>query len=186
MTSYTLSFDESHSIFHQEYTNNIGLLIAEFDLLFPKKPRHVFCTVFFDHQHFQKLATEYSQTNVTAFIPSDSADTLFIFHNPVFEKSIRRSIFKHELSHLYINCVNKNLPEVLKEGIAVYVSEQIFESEKNVVALQNFPIKNYSDFQSVQTEWQALPFETKYFVAGSIVRILVQQQTWKIFINSLK
>lgn len=179
MTRCLFRFDAHHPLLQKEYEDDCNTCIQELDVIFSQRPKQIRCNIFFDADSFKKCATENGQENVVAFIPQNSTNTIFVMHSPHMQSGIRRSIIKHELSHLYINCFNKNLPDVLKEGVAVYVSEQLFASKKNIAAFQNFATKKIIDVHALQAEWQKLEPGVKYYVAGSVVRQLVRQHTWE-------
>jgi len=119
-----------------------------------------------------------------AYVPPNSKTDIYL--NDVGEKRISREklirIFAHELTHLYINTCNPNLPDWVKEGIAVYMAKQIIYKKISRINWRKIaPFK--VPFQGLS--WRKATKYDGYNVAGLFISFLVKRYKWRNFLKSI-
>jgi hypothetical protein len=81
----------------------------------------------------------------------------------------------HEVTHIYINLINKDLPQWAKEGLAVYIAKQISHKKISETNWKNI-IKNGSPFE--QTDWRKAAKYDGYNIAGLLIMFFLKQYGW--------
>ena len=114
-----------------------------------------------------------------AYIPPHSTNTICISIN--FPLKTFKSVLTHEISHLYINLINPNLPEWIKEGLATFVSKQIFTNKINKNDF-NFLINNGVPFKKIR--WGIAAKHNGYIVAGLFIAYMEKRFGWQKLLKS--
>src|SRR3989338_7337757 len=97
-------------------------------------------------------------------------------------KKIVSQILLHEMTHLYTNALNPNLPDWLKEGISVYVAEQIFRSSISTTDWKKIAQK---DIPFGRISWEFAAEHNGYNIAGLLIMFFVRRYGWAKFITAI-
>jgi len=120
-----------------------------------------------------------------AHIPANSQSHIYIYDDlssPIESKKLEQ-VITHEMTHLYINQVNKKLPDWLKEGLAVYFAEQIFKTNIDATNWRKIT-KHGSPFKKIKWD-QAVKYDG-YNISGLLILAFIQKFGWKSFSEALK
>ena len=61
------------------------------------------------------------------YAPTKSKNTIFIYVNDsrLLKKSTLKKLINHELAHVFTNKINSRIPTWIKEGVSIYLANQI-------------------------------------------------------------
>lgn len=153
--------------------------------LFPVAPRTVTVHVFRNRAAFLKAINKREMPEwIIAYVPPKNTSRMYVLDNKekITAKKTIRQVFLHELAHLYTNTLNPNLPDWLKEGISIYVAEQIFNLSISTanwkrIAHGSVPFKGVS--------WEYAAKHNGYSIAGLLVLFFVRRYGWTKFIIAI-
>ena len=117
-------------------------------------------------------------------MPPKSTSSIYILNNKekLTTKKIVSQILLHEMTHLYTNALNPNLPDWLKEGISVYVAEQIFRSSISTTDWKKIAQK---DIPFGRISWEFAAEHNGYNIAGLLIMFFVRRYGWAKFITAI-
>jgi hypothetical protein len=153
--------------------------------LFPISPPSITVHIFQNRVAFlsairKKKAPEW----FIAYVPPKNTSHIYILSNKEkpMEKKMISQLLLHEITHLYTNTLNPSLPDWLKEGISVYVAEQIFN-----------PLISAADWKKIvhkgipfrHVPWKLAVEHNGYSIAGLLILFFVRQYGWEKFIASI-
>ncbi|MFH1178221.1 MAG: hypothetical protein V1711_00640 [bacterium] len=170
------------------YSRNTYLSTRKLVKLFSVAPPFIVVSVFLNRCSFlkaihKKLAPDW----LVAYIPPKNTSSIYVFNNKdklTAEQAISyRQILLHEITHLYTNTLNPNLPDWLKEGISVYIAAQIFKpaiatADWRKIAQEDIPFKHVS--------WSFAAKHNGYTIAGLLVMFSVRRYGWEKFIAAIR
>lgn len=121
---------------------------------------------------------------LVAYVPPKSTSRIYVFDNKekLTSKKVFGQVLLHEMTHLYTNALNPNLPDWLKEGISVYVAAQIFKpsistTDWKKIAQEDAPFRRVS--------WRFATEYNGYNIAGLLVKFFVRRYGWTKFITAI-
>lgn len=169
------------------YTKNIYSNRQRLNKLFPVSPLLITVNIFRNRTSFlrtihKKLAPDW----LVASVPPKNTSSIYVLSNEenLTEKQTisRRQVLLHEMTHLYTNTLNPNLPDWLKEGISVYIATQIFKpsisnTDWEKIAPKDVPFGHIS--------WKFAAEHNGYNIAGLIVMFMVRRYGWTRFITAI-
>ncbi len=160
-------------------------IIRKLFKLFPVSPSLIIIHIFQNRPEFLKeIGKPKAPDWLVAYVPEKSTSHIFILKTKKLSKAKKLSqIFTHEIAHLYTNKLNPNLPDWLKEGLSVYVAEQIFSP---VVSK-----KDWRKITSLTIPFKQLPWEIAakyngYNIAGLLVLFFVKRYGWRPLLSALR
>lgn len=169
------------------YTKNIYLVIRKLNELFLISPSFIIINVFRNRISFLRAICKKAAPDwLVAYIPPKNTSIVYLLINnknlTAKQKAISRQILLHEITHLYTNTLNSNLPDWLKEGISVYIANQIFKpsiliTDWRKIAPRNMPFERIS--------WQFAAEHNGYNIAGLLVMFFVKRYGWTRFITAI-
>lgn len=170
------------------YIRNTHSSIRKLNKLFSVSPPFIEVYVFRNRLSFlkaihKKLAPDW----LVAYVPPKNTSSIYVFSNK--EKLIAkqagsyRQILLHEITHLYTNILNPNLPDWLKEGISVYIAAQIFKPSIVIVDWKKIAQK---DIPFKRVSWKFAAEHNGYSIAGLLVMFSVRRYGWEKFITAIR
>ena len=84
-------------------------------------------------------------------------------------------LLTHEITHVYINLINKNLPQWVKEGLAIYIAKQISHKKILETNWKNI-IKNGDPFKGIS--WRRAAKYDGYNIAGLLILFFLERYGW--------
>src|SRR3989338_7959350 len=159
--------------------------IQKLSTLFPYTPVSITIHSFSKRTAFLKAVGINSAPRwLVASVPPRSTSDIFLHRNQkkLGEANKIDRVILHELTHLYTNSLNPNLPDWVKEDISVYIAQQI---NKLTISTENWKkiIPGNIPFEKVR--WQTATKYDGYNIAGLLVRFLVKKYGLKRFLNAL-
>lgn len=157
--------------------------IRKLDKLFPRSLSFVEIHFFKSRSFFLKAIDKKSAPSwLVAYVPPNTTSKIFLFCKYDKKKDVMKQVLLHEITHLYTNNLNPHLADWLKEGISVYIAQQIFKttistSDWTIVAPNDIPFENVS--------WEFATEHNGYTIAGLIVMFLVRRYGWNGFIETI-
>lgn len=172
-------------ILQKFYIKNTLSSIRKLDKMFPIAPPFIRVHVFRDKTLFLKAINKKKVPDwLIAYVPAKSNSSIYVLNNKdkLTSKKIIGQVLLHEITHLYTNTLNPNLPDWLKEGISVYVACQIFKLSIPIaywekIAPKDVPFKGVS--------WKFAAENDGYNIAGMLVMFFVKRYGWKKFIAAV-
>lgn len=155
-------------------------------LFFGVEIKNIEINVYGEKKDFSKAIGEKQAPNwLIAFVKKDSCNKIYIFDNnkKPTKSIIIEQILMHELTHLYVNSLNKRIPEWLKEGVAVHVARQIFRQNIKEISW-DIITKNKIPFKKIH--WNIAVKHNGYEIAGLIVWFFIHKIGWREFVNTIK
>jgi len=167
------------------YIKNIHSNIRKLTRLFPVSPSLIMVHVFQYQVSFLRAIHKKRVPDwLVAYVPPNSTSHIYILNNKekLTTKKVVGQVLLHEITHLYTNTLNPNLPDWLKEGISVYVAAQIFKpsistADWKKIAQEDVPFKRVS--------WRVAAEHKGYNIAGLLVMFFVRRYGWKKFIAAI-
>ncbi len=167
------------------YLRSTNLNIRKLTKLFPVAPTFIIMQVFRTRKSFLKAINKKRVPDwFVAYVPFRSTSCIYLFDdkNRFTSKKVLGQVILHEMTHLYTNTLNPNLPDWLKEGISVYVASQIFK-----------PLISTADWKKITPEgtpfgrvsWKVAAGHNGYNIAGLLVMFFVRRYGWKKFIVAI-
>jgi hypothetical protein len=175
-----VKFDfEQGNVQENIYRRDAQSIIRKLDKLFPTSPSLIHVHVFYQRRSFlgaihKKKAPDW----LVAYIFSNDTS-----HIHLFGEVIQHRIFLHEVTHLYTNTLNSNLPDWLKERVSVYIAEQIYQSHISRINWKKVAPRGIP-FQGVS--WGVAAEHDGYPIAGLLVLFFVRRYGWKKFIAAIR
>lgn len=169
------------------YTKNAYLGRRKLDRLFPVSPPSFTIEVFRSRTSFLKALHRKRVPNwLIAYVPPKNASRIYVLGTKerlaVKQEVSYRQVLLHEMTHLYVNALNPNLPDWLKEGVSVYIAAQIFKptttsADWGKIANGDAPFKHVA--------WGFAAKHDGYNIAGLFVLFLVRRYGWTKFIAAI-
>jgi len=170
------------------YIRNTHSIIRKLSKLFPESPPFISIHVFRNRTSFlraihKKVAPDW----LIAYVLPKNASSIYILSNKekltTKQTANHRQILLHEITHIYTNILNPNLPDWLKEGISVYIAAQIFKplistADWKKIAREDVPFKHIP--------WGFATEHNGYNIAGLLVMFFIRRYGWTKFITAIK
>jgi len=178
-------------IFEQEmpqknfYIRNVHSNIQKLNRLFPATPSFIKVYVFRNRASFLKAIHKKMVPDwLIAYVPPKSTSSIYILDDKkkLTTKQVAGQILLHEITHLYTNTLNPNLPDWLKEGISVYVAAQIF---KPLISTADWKKITPGDMPFRHISWRVTTKYNGYNIAGLLVMFFVKRYGWIKFIAAV-
>lgn len=169
------------------YIRNTHSSTRKLDRLFPVSPPFIIVNVFRNRLSFlkaihKKLAPDW----LVAYVPPKNTSSIYVLSNK--EKLTTRQavsyhqVLLHEITHLYTNTLNPNLPDWLKEGMSVYIAGQIFKPSISTADWKNIA---QEDVPFKRVSWRFAAEHNGYNIAGLLVMFFVRRYGWTKFIAAI-
>ncbi|KKT57251.1 MAG: hypothetical protein UW81_C0023G0004 [Candidatus Giovannonibacteria bacterium GW2011_GWC2_44_9] len=167
------------------YIRNAHSNIQKLTRLFSVSPSFVVVHVFRNRASFLKAIHKKKVPDwLVALVPPKNTSRIYVFDNKerIASKKLLGQVILHEITHLYTNALNPNLPDWLSEGIAVYVAAQIFKpsistADWKKITQEGAPFKRVS--------WRIAAEHNGYSIAGLLVMFFVRRYGWEKFIAAI-
>lgn len=167
------------------YFRNTHSSIRKLKRLFPVAPPFIVVYIFRNRTSFLKIIHKKKIPDwLVAYVPPKNTSSIYILSNKekLIAKKVVSGVLLHEITHIYTNTLNPNLPDWLKEGISVYVATQIFRpsistADWKKIAQEDVPFKRVS--------WRFAVEHNGYNIAGLLVMFFVRRYGWAKFINAI-
>jgi hypothetical protein len=167
------------------YIRNTHLNIQKLTKLFSISPSFVAMHIFQNRTSFLKAIHKKKVPDwLIAYVPPKSTSYIYILstNEKLKRRRVINQILLHEITHLYTNTLNPNLPDWLKEGISVYVAVQIFKpsistADWEKIAPEGAPFEHVS--------WRVAAEHNGYNIAGLLVMFFVRRYGWEKFIAAI-
>jgi len=167
------------------YIRNTHSNIQKLTRLFSVSPSFVVVHVFRNRTSFLKAIHKKKVPDwFVAYVPPKSTSYIYVLstNEKLTGRKVMSQILLHEITHLYTNTLNPNLPAWLKEGISVYVAAQIFKpsistADWEKITQEGVPFKRVS--------WRVAAEHNGYNIAGLLVMFFVRRYGWEKFIAAI-
>ena len=167
------------------YIRNTHSNIRRLTRLFPVSPSFVVVHVLRNKASFLKaIRKKKAQDWLVAYVPLKSTSHIYVLSTSeeLTGRKVMSQILLHEITHLYTNTLNPNLPDWLKEGVSVYVAAQIFKSSISTADWEKITQEGVP-FKSVS--WRVAAEHNGYNITGLLVMFFVRRYGWKKFIAAI-
>jgi hypothetical protein len=153
--------------------------------LFSVSPSFVVVNVFRNRASFLKAIHKKKVPDwLVAYVPSKSTSHIYVLssNEQLTGRKVMSQILLHEITHLYTNTLNPNLPDWLKEGVSVYVAAQIFKpsistADWEKITQEGVPFK--------RVPWRVAAEHNGYNIVGLLVMFFVRRYGWEKFIAAI-
>ena len=165
------------------YIKEAELNIKKLDKLFPASPSNIEIQLFKNRVAFlNALDKKEAPSWLTAYVPSNSTSQIFLFCEQGKRDGKINQVLLHEMAHLYTNTLNPGLADWLKEGVSVYIAQQIFNP---IVLVSDWTIIAPNDNPFQRIPWESAAEHNGYSIAGLLVMFIVRQYGWDKFIETI-
>lgn len=169
------------------YIRNTHSSIRKLDRLFPVLPSFIIVNVFRNRTSFLRAIHKKTAPDwLVAYVPPKSTSSIYVLSNKekLTAKQVVncRQVLLHEITHIYTNTLNPNLPDWLKEGLSVYVATQIFKPSISTADWEKITQK---DVPFKRVSWRFAAEHNGYNIAGLLVMFLVRRYGWKKFLAAI-
>lgn len=177
-------FDCDIDLLEEKYIKkDIASSIKNISKYFLSSPKLITIYLFKNRTNFLKSIGRVSTPEwLMAIVPPKSNSIIYIYLDEQMKKKFPRLI-THEITHLYSNIYNKNLPDWIKEGISVYIAEQIFNTAISINDWKKVAPKGIP-FYGVP--WQSAIKYGGYNIAGLLVLFFKRKFGWEEFLKSVR
>lgn len=154
--------------------------------LFSNSPKTINIYVFQNRVNFlKKIKKTKAPDWLTAYVPSRNTSRIYIFNNNEKPAKTKKNlqIVIHEITHLYTNTHNPNLPDWVKEGLSIYIAKQIF-----------YPTVSKNDWKKItpsiipfqRISWHTAAKYNGYNTAGLLTLFFIRRYGLKRFLVALR
>lgn len=169
------------------YIRNTHSSIQKLDRLFPVSPPFITVNVFWNRTSFLRaIHKKTAPAWLVAYVPPKSTSSIDILSSKeklTAKQTVNcRQVLLHEITHIYTNTLNPNLPDWLKEGISVYIAAQIF---KTSISTADWGKITQKDVPFKHVSWSFAAEHNGYNIAGLLVMFLVRRYGWKKFLAAI-
>jgi hypothetical protein len=165
------------------YFKNITLSIRKLGRIFLKSPNSLTLYIFQNRKAFLKaINREKAPDWVIGYVPHKNTSSIYLYYSEGRKKDLPKTL-THEIAHIYLNLYNSILPVWIKEGICIYLAQQIFKPSIKIrnwrkIAPDGVPFKN--------VKWTVAVKNNGYNSAGLLTLFLIRRYGWKNFLKALK
>ncbi|PJA88941.1 MAG: hypothetical protein CO139_00415 [Candidatus Moranbacteria bacterium CG_4_9_14_3_um_filter_36_9] len=167
------------------YIRNTHSNIQKLTRLFPVSLSFIVVHVFRNRVSFLKAIHKKKVPDwLVAYVPPKSTSHIYVLstNEKLTGRKVMSQILLHEITHLYTNTLNPNLPDWLKEGISVYVATQIFKSS---ISIANWKNITQEGVPFKQVSWRVAAEHNGYNIAGLLVMFFIRRYGWTKFITAI-
>lgn len=167
------------------YIRNAHSNIRKLVSLFPVPLSSVVVRIFRNRASFSRAIHKKKAPDwLVAYVPPKSISHICVFDDKerFTSKKILSQVLLHEMTHLYTNALNPNLPDWLKEGISVYVASQIFKPSISTADWKKIVKK---DIPFKRVSWRFTTEHNGYNIAGLLIMFFVRRYGWEKFITAI-
>ncbi len=189
-----ISSIQTHLVFENSemekefFEKSVFFAIETITEYFSKFPSTITVFLFSSRQAFLESIDQTEAPEwLVAQVPEGSVSELHVFvgQEEVKEKQKEtlKQVIVHELAHLFTNQFNSNLPDWLKEGVSVYIAQQIYHAN---ISKKDWSVINKGSYPFDDVSWSEAAEHNGYTIAGLLVMFYVRQYSWSKLLTILE